>query len=795
MDITQQPATLRRISSSPGASQPTRFMPRRIRAEWAIALGRRNEIEPGGNVQKRNDISRINAMSPIPLIFIFLILTDLSIFLDIPVFRQILGFILLAFVPGMLLICILNPDKPSMTERFVLSVGLSISFIMFTGILINTLYPLFNYQTPLSLISLLFSFNVAILALAVVVHARGEFVNFVKKPDLRLDIHEKALFIIPVLFPALSILGMHLMNTTDNNFMLMVLLFLIPGYVIIISVWNRQIPEKSYPLIIFMMSISLVLLLGMRSNHIIGADAHTEYYIFQQTLSNEKWQILSKTTLDSCLSISILPAAYQSFLNVNSEYLFKILYPILFSVSPLVVYTIAKKYLAGGYAFLASVFFMSHNTFLMTTFNPRTTVAILFVALSIMVLISDRHLLFEKKLFSIIFVFSCIVSHYSTTYIFFGILLFVFISTQVVHRLLTYQEGSAVQRNSLAHEQNIIDADSQASSPEVSKSYITLRVITLFFVMIFLWYSQVTGAAFDSGVGFFVNSMRSLQDFFILESRQESVVLALGFGAEKLEVPRKIAFIFNWLSIFLIAIGVLTTISRYRQRIFLPLENIYNESCLLRKRIDITFLVLALICSVIMAVAVAVPFVSKGYGIDRAYLLTTIVLSSFFVLGGMTIAELFRVCRNYLVVLVVLVPFFMCTTGTMYQVFGYPGSMVLNSEGDSYDVYYIFDQETVSSKWIKNYSQDNIMIYGDFYGGTRLRSQGRLGLNRFMYARDMIENHKPLGKGYFYLRYSNVVKSKFLDSSYHWHNTSDFEDEFMKREKIYSNAGSDIWMT
>lgn len=754
-----------------------------------------NKEDLGGDVQRSSDISRSSAMSPISLISIFLISTDLSIFLDIPVFRQILGFLLLAFVPGMLFICILKPSKLGMTERFVLSAGLSISFIMFIGILINTLYPLFGYETPLSLMSLLFSFNVALLTLAVIANVRGGFANFVKRNDLRLGIYEKALFLIPVLFPALSVLGMHLMNITDNNSMLMALLFLIPGYAIIISIWNKQIPEKSYPLIIFMMSISLVLLMGMRSNHIIGADAHTEYYIFQQTLSNEKWQILSKTTIDSCLSISILPAIYESILNINSEYLFKVLYPILFSVSPLVVYIIAKEYLGGRYAFLASFFFMSQSTFLNTTANARTTVAILFVALSIMVLLNDRLSLLEKRLFSIVFIFSCIVSHYSTTYIFFGILFIAFISIQVVHRLLAYQERSASRKNSLSQEQNIIDSASQAASPKALKSYITLGVITIFFVGIFVWYSQVTGAAFDRGVDFIVSSMRSLQDFFILESRQDSLTLALGSGVEKLEVPRKIAFVFNWLSILFIAIGVLTTLSRYRKRIPPYSENINDSSCLLMKRIDIMFFALALICSAIMAVCVAIPFISKGYGLDRAYLQMTIVLSSFFIIGGITIAELFRVCRKYLVVLVVLVPFFMCAVGTMYQVFGYPGSMVLNSEGNSYDIYYIFDQETVSSEWLKSYSQDNIIIYTDFYGGTRLISQGRLGLNRSMYAYELIEKHKPLGKGYFYLRYCNLAKNKFLDSFYHWHNASDYKDEFAKREKIYSNAGSDIWTT
>ena len=734
----------------------------------------RNQEDNGENMRWSSSMLRTITARPISLIF--LISTELSILLDIPVFRQILGFIFLAFVPGALFLCILKPDKLGLTEKFVLSVGLSISFIMFISVLINTLYPLFGYETPLSLKSLVISLTFALLILAVIAHLRGGFAFFVKRTDPRLDTRDKALVLIPILFIPLSVLGMHLMNTTDKNAMLMALLFLIPVYVILISVLHNHIPENAYPLIIFMTSISLVLLMGMRSSHIIGADAHTEYYIFQQTFSNEKWQILVKGTLDSCLSISILPMVYQSFLNTNPEYLFKILYPLLFSISPLVVYIITKEYLDDIYAFLASVFFMSHTTFLGTTANPRTTIAILFVALSIMVLIDGRLSVFEKRLLLIIFIFSCIVSHYSTTYIFFGLLLFAFISVKIIYKL---------------DEQNIMDSTLQTAVPGPSKSYLTPGVLTIFFVVIFVWYSQVTGAAFDSGVGFLVNSMRSLQDFFILESRQEGVTMAFGSGFGGLEVPRKISFVFNWLTIFFIAIGVLTTLFRYQQRVALSSRNVDDSSGLLTKKIDIVFFALAIICSAIMVASVALPFVSKGYGIDRAYLLTTVVLSSFFVLGGMTVAELIRARWKYLVVLVVLVPFFMCATGTMYQVFGYPGSITLNSEGQQYDVMYIHDQESISAKWLKDYAQEYIRIYADWYGTDRLISQGIR--TQIYYAQSLIEDKKAIKEGYIFIRYTGVVDGKLMDRYYKLHNITDYEGKFGENNIIYDNGGSEIY--
>lgn len=750
----------------------------------------RNQENNEENMRRSGSMLWASAASPTSLILIFLISTDLSILLDIPIFRQILGFIFLAFVPGALFLCILKPDRLGLTEKVVLSVGLSISFNLFIGILINTLYPLFGYETPLSPKSLVISLTLALLILAVVAHLSGGLAFFAKRTDLRLDTKDKALVLIPLLFLPLSVLGMHIMNTTGNNAMLMALLFLIPGYVVLISLFHNQIPQKSYPLVIFLSSISLVLLLGMRSSHIIGSDVHREFFLFQQTLFFEKWQILEGSTLDSCLSISIFPVIYQSFLNTNPEYLFKILYPLLFSISPLVIYVITKEYLGDIYAFLASVFFMSQSTFIDTAANPRTTVAILFFALSIMVLLNGRLSEFKKRLLLIIFIFSCIVSHYSTTYIFFGVLLFAFIGVQIIYRLFANQKRSATKNIPLGDEQNVMDFTLQAAAPGPSKSYITLGVLMIFFVMMFVWYSQVTETSFDRGVGFLVKSMRSLQDFFILESRQEGVAMAFGFGVAELEMPRKISFGFNWLTILFIAIGVLTTFSRYRQRVSLSSWNVDDSCGSLTKRIDILFLSLALICSAIMVASVALPFVSRGYGISRAYLLTTVVLSFFFVLGGMTVAELIRVRWKYLVVLVVLVPFFMCATGTMYQVFGLPGAMVLNSEGQQYDLMYIHDQESYSAKWLKSYTTDKAIIYGDFYSSHNIYSQGMI--NSSIYADLFIEDKKPIQRGYLYLRYTGVVNRKLLDNNKNWHNIMDYQNILKSNSKIYDNRGSEV---
>jgi len=743
-------------------------------------------------------------------LLLFLLAMDLSILSDIPIFRQVLGFTFLTFVPGLFILIILRLNKLELTEKLVLSVGLSISFSMFAGLLINWVYPLFGYDTPLSTNPLLIFFSIIILILAVIAYLGNQEAPFAKLSDFKLNTKEKALLLLPSIFPLLGIFGMHLMNTTDNNAMLITLLILIPAYTIFIAIKHSQVPDRIYAPIILLSSVSLVLLLGLRSNHIIGADIHTEYYIFQQTFFNGRWQILSNSTLDSCLSISILPTIYQSFLNINSEYIFKILYPLLFSVSPLVIYLISRKYLGSFYAFLASLFFMSQGYFLGAAFSPRTVLAILFFALAICVLFHDGLGEFNKKVFFIIFTTSCIVSHYSTTYIFFIVLLLAWIGMQIVPRivlckgrlvdssekLVSESDPPTLSRGDgrLGGDVNASGAVSLSISQSRLKNEITIAIMVLFFVMLFLWYSQVTGAAFDSGVGFVSHTLRSLHEFFVLESRGGGVASALGAGLGTKGIHQKITFVFSWLTIVFIAIGVLTTLARYRRMVAFPIGKEEEASQFSSQRLDTEFFSLSLASSAVLVAAVALPFVFMGYGMDRAYCMMMVILSPFFVIGGITVAGSLRVRWRYLMVLVVLIPYFVCTTGIMYQVFGVHQVITLNSEGQSYDCMFIHEQETSAAIWVKKNANEETKIYSDFYGTARLVSQGLIHTTTSAsYARRLIEEHKPLGDSYFYLRYTGVVDGMLLDWNGQWHGIEEYHDEFGKRNLIYTNNGSEIY--
>ena len=749
----------------------------------------------------------MNAKKYLSIVISILLLTNITIFLNIPFLRQIFGFLFLTLLPGLLILQILRLNKIDFLEKFVLSVGLSISFLMFFGLLINILSLSLSYETPLATIFLLISFNIAFIVLAIVGHKINKTQTF-SPPNLNLSTSEKAFLIVPILFPALSIIGMHVMNTTDNNIILMFLLFLIPIYVAYVCFLNHKFPKRMYPTVIFLISISLLLLLSLRSNHIIGMDVHREYYFFWTTLNKLYWSVFGHSTLDACLAISLLPTIYQSILNIRPEFLFKILYSLIFSISPLVIYIISKKYVGESYAFLASCFFMFQSNFLCTEYNARTNTAILFFALAMMTLFNDKIDPLKKRILFIVFMASCMVSHYSTAYIFFFIMLGTFVGIEILSKKYTL------------------------------KKVISLTVVILFFAFIFFWYSQVTETAFNSGVVFIENTFTNLNRFFIEESRGGDVQSMLGEGIIQKGIPHKIQFVFTWLTFAFIAIGIITLIRKYKQMSFPELN--FKKPDFLKEKFEVTYFMVALACTGLLAALVALPFISTSYGLRRLYAVAITILSVFFVIGGIMIAKylnkafaVLRVrgkvlmehffskertyakkrrnsfdksflskkrfgenalqVRAYLIILLVLIPYFLCVTGVMYNIFGVPRAIILNSKGEQSDVMLVHDQDAYGAKWFgKNYVRQGICnVYVPDGGARALRTQCPI-LYKSINCQFLSQHEKI--NGYIILRYYNVVDGLVVQSTRgNPTEMTEYSDRFIGKNMIYDNGGSEVW--
>ena len=106
-------------------------------------------------------------------IALVILVTALAVFLNLPVARQVLAFLCLSLVPGALLLYIFRLNDMDILRKLILSTGLSLSFLIFAGLLINFLGPLLGNPRPLFTGSLLAWFTPMLLLLCFVAYWRN----------------------------------------------------------------------------------------------------------------------------------------------------------------------------------------------------------------------------------------------------------------------------------------------------------------------------------------------------------------------------------------------------------------------------------------------------------------------------------------------------------------------------------------------------------------------------------------------------------------------------------------------
>ncbi|MFA5309400.1 MAG: DUF2206 domain-containing protein [Dehalococcoidales bacterium] len=697
---------------------------------------------------------------------IFLAVTDLSMLLDVPVLRQVLVFILLGVMPGWLVLRLLRPAALGLPEKAVLSVGLSVIVVCLAALLINAVYPRFGYHTPLSADSLVISFNVLLLVLA----ALAYFLRGGALPPLagfRLNLSEKAFLLLPAFFPLLGIIGIRLMNTGDNNVLLLALLFLVILCVLFLWIFRHRVPPRVFPLVVMLISVSLLLVITLRDHHIMGVDIHREYYLAQMAADAQVWHVVPGDQLSSCLVTSLMPAVYQPLVNMDPEYLFGLLHLFTAVFTPLVVFIIARKYLGDAGAFLAAFFFIAQENFLAIG-GGRVDYAVFFFALLIMSLFHERLSGFHQKLLFICCSTGLIISHYSAAFIALFIIVFAWLLALVFKAVA-----------------------SRWKKLRYASGGLTFGLVAIFVVLLFLWDSQLTHTAFTGAVEFARLVFRNLYNMFILESRSTWVASAFGVGLGAKGVPHQIEFVAAWLTIALIAVGVLLVLLRHR-RTLVEIGPNAPPGVSLVHRVELSLLAMALAGVVIMAAALVLPAVSIGYDIGRVYYQMMPLMSAFFIIGGMNVGALLRDRRVQALLLLVLVVYFACTSGLTYQLSGYPRSLVLNSRGDYFAAYFVHEQDSRAAQWLGGNRVVSDAIYTG-YRGMLLVSQGKIpqsALNRNL-VETYLEN-RPV-TGYVFLRYENYVNGGIVAKDGVVYDLAQYPDLLSGKSRIYVSNGAAVY--
>ena len=687
--------------------------------------------------------------------FVFIIATlaiaDLAIFLDIPVLRQILGFACFSFIPGRLILYAFKLNKLDLLKRLLLSVGLSIAFLILIGLLVNTVLPPLGISRPLSTPPLTISLSAIIVILWIVAYQRNAGSYLTPQATSPSEHYYLSPLIFPFLFPVLAVLGARLMNATGNNIASLSVLILIPIYLCFVIFLRKHIHQATYPIAIYMIAVSLLLMHGLRSDYAVGYDVHNEYYALQLTHGFAHWSISSyRQITNAVLSTALLGGIYQSLMNLWAlQYVYKLVYQLLFALVPVAIYILSRKHLTALYAFLAAIFFMSFPDFVSLQSAVRCQISMVFFVLFIVVLFADEIPNLPKKLLCLLFMLGVVVSHYAAAYIAFALL---FPTWLIVKILWPALKSRGLPRLQLP---------------------ITAGIVALLFIVTFTWYSQLIPIAFNYHVSLFIrDTFYNLQNLFIHE--MQVVTTLTSFGTEGIPPALvRIKSIIYDVSILFIILGFVVLLRE-------------------RKRIEMERLILSGIALAGIAAAVILPVI-YSYDQGRLFQIMLIFLAPCFVLGGGFIARYTFHRGQLLIITAVLIPTFMCGTMLLHQLWGVPASMDLNDHGVQYNKMYISDDDTAGAKWLDKYQIADTVIYGDYFANTRFTA----GLGKPLdWISWIFLEALPTGDSYVYLRRANVVSETIYIAGFL---TSEkvSQDNYVRlfrgRGKIYDNGGSQVY--
>ena len=708
--------------------------------------------------------------------------------LQIPIVRQLIGFVYLTFIPGIIILRNLKLHKLGNIETILYTVGLSIATLMFTGSFMNMIYPLFGISGPISIVPLIITISAIVLVLCVLCYMRDKDFSNPSFIDIKNVLSSPALFLC--LIPFLAILGTYLVNFYHNNILLMLLLVILALIAVLIA-FDKFIPKNLYPLAVFVIAISLLFHKSLITMYLWGWDIQVECYLCNLVKMNGIWDSTIPMTYNAMLSIVMLAPVFSNICGMSLTWVFKIIYPLLFSLVPLGLYRVFQKQTDDKIAFLSCFFFVSIQTFFSDMLQlARQQIAELFLVLLILSMIDKNMDKIKRSFIFIVFGISLAVSHYGLSYIY----MFSLISAWLIMLLM---DNPAIQKL----RDDFYVKFSRYKSEKLARNPISLnaknRTISSTFVLLFItftltWYMYVSSSsAFNSIVRIGDHMASSIFIDFLNPEAAEGLDIIM---RETVSPLHSVTKYLHLLSQFFIAVGVLTLLIKGREMKF---EDEHTS--------------FSIVNLVICFGAIGLPYFAIALHTTRLYQITLIFLAPFCVIGGITVFKVVskavrvswtnKSVRNSLKVLSVLFAIFLLfNTGFVYEVTkDNPVSIALSQESSTKDYPLTNEQEALSGEWLRDKRDTDTTIYADEYRGLSLAGTAHIGKRRVFMGEEEITT-RILDNAYIFLGRENVKNKKLIlitpikreRKSVDLQNLT-FYNTLLNMSRIYNNSDAQVY--
>jgi len=536
--------------------------------------------------------------------------------LSIPIVQPLIGFIYLAFVPGILILVALRLRHLDIVETALYAVGLSVTVVLGIGLVNNFVLSAVNTIKPFSFPAVASSASFVVLLLCAVAYYRN-------RTNLKtLFITERSAPLAPTLFlcilPFVAVFSTYLVNTYNVDAG-QLLLWLIIGVVVLLIAFDKFIPSQLYPLAVFVIALSLLFQQTLISEWLIGADIQGEWGLANSVLNTGIWNWNLLNHYDGMLSIVALAPIYSLISNLSLIWVFKLVYSFIFAVVPVALYQVFRRQLNDKVAFLSCFFFVSFAGFYLEMPElARQEVAEFFCVLLILVLVSNEMNQAIQSALFVVFGLSMVVSHYGLTYV---IVFFFFVTwlTLTVARIDKSKLTLRYLRTKFGiHKDKRIIAASPKPPP---RSTVTIIPIAVLFIASIAWYAYTAqSTAVQSLLTLGSHIAGSVGQLLSPTYSQAANVVAKG------PVPgilHQVNAVVNYLNQFFILAGVCLAIFLTKQRF----------------KLQFWYIALSVVALGFLIASIVVPWLGAALNNTRVYQITLIVLAPFLTIGFITIGE------------------------------------------------------------------------------------------------------------------------------------------------------------
>jgi uncharacterized membrane protein len=706
----------------------------------------------------------------VKIALIIQIVAVLSILFNIPVLRQLIGFIYFFFLPGLLLLRVLKLKTQTIVVTLMLAVGLSISFAMFLGFELNAVLPFVGILQPLSTTPVLVAMG-AILLLATYLGRNSNRWNF-SFPKLS----RRMLFLA---LPLTLVLLTSVFGALLTSSWILLLMVSVIAILVIVAIGKRNIPAEFYPLAIFIIAISLGIQTELISSNIYGWDPFGEFYVFNLTLSHNLWNPAATISVpqledyNSMLSVTILPTLFYNLSGLSTVWIIKIAYFLVYAFVPLTMYEAYRKDFGRSIAFLSAFYFIFFPMFDVTP--RREIIGELFLALIIFTILNRNIGSKAKSLVLFVFASTLVVSHYSVTYIF----LFLAFFASIIVFVFQSKTTVLISKKTLSEKLGIL------SVPLVSSLAFSVAWYTFF--------SSSLNKTFSSFISHVVYSLST--GFSNPISKDSTVSDFVAPSLNTMSFVYKADYFINKIPYVLIIIGFIV--------LFLNRKKF---------KVQTEYSLMAFASFMILIMALSFPYFAQAFTADRFFHVALILLAPLCFYGGFKgLASVFRLFTNHnrarslsiSIICILFVAIFLFKTGFVNQVTGEigPGTSEsisyygMKNSQDSLVLYSFYDplvlnQDLYSVKWLAGMTSTNATIYADDTANKHMI----IGYaNRVVeYDNILFFNITFSSDSYVYLRTLNV-NGYLVDAYGVLSNMTYVSAELINSSLIYSNGDSKIF--